>query len=197
MENRRIRNYYIYSAKSDELDALLSTIKADQVEYTQGRYKVHFKVPISPSALKQRSGCQNVEAIFKRKPKIQIGAIPNIEKPKIVKQKVTKLSRAAKKLKTTSTSFYNQLFQKYQKKVTKGYVIEQLLKHNKMDADMLEKPDANLLKFYRTIKELSTRVSETASGNVVTSHRRVELMETSSPVKDSKMAMKNDDIFAN
>ena len=68
MENRRIRNFSIYTEQNTELEALLGT-KCDKVNYTQDHYYLHFKVPISTKALRKWSGCQNVQSQCKRKPR--------------------------------------------------------------------------------------------------------------------------------
>ena len=113
MENRRVRNYNIYSARTSELDKLLPTLKADQVEYAVDHYKVHFKNPISPSLVKERSGCQMVEAIPKRKPKMEgKPAKKNGTLPKRKPKKEHKPGRVAKK-----NSFYDEIFKKYEKKI--------------------------------------------------------------------------------
>ena len=79
MENRRIRNFYIYTEQNAELEAQLGT-KCDKVNYRQDHYDLHFKVPISTKALRKWSGCQNVQSQLKRKPR----TMPTAKKTKTV-----------------------------------------------------------------------------------------------------------------
>jgi len=65
MESKPSRNYLIFSEKTDTLDELLPT-RTSKMEYDTDRYNVHFKSQISPNAVKNWSGCQNVEPVFKQ-----------------------------------------------------------------------------------------------------------------------------------
>ena len=139
MDNRRIRNYLIYSDKSDHLDSILNTLNADHMEYVEDHYKVHFRIPISSKSLRQKTGCQNVQAVSKRLPKHlkRINGIEGIKR-----------------------SVYQKIYKKYERNLIEGYVIDEFLRYNKLSAVVLDKSDFQLVKFYHAIRGLSNEVPE-------------------------------------
>ncbi len=133
MERRR--NITVHAQQSDALDELFRS-KADKFTYHNGVYTLHFTNPTSVKAVQGWSDCMDVEALTKRKRK---------EEQSIVKQ--------PKKLETTTDAIYHSVLQAkrdYEDMITKGKLIDTVLKKHGISEEVLQPQHTRPLKLYRS-----------------------------------------------
>ena len=132
MEQRR--NITVRAQQSDALDELFRS-KADKFTYHNGVYTLHFTNPTSVKAVQGWSDCMDVEALTKRKRKEEIPVVKG------------------KKLETTTDAIYHSVLQAkrdYEDMVTKGELIDTVLKKHGISEEVLQPQHTRPLKLYRS-----------------------------------------------
>ena len=132
MERRR--NITVRAQQSDALDELFRS-KADKFTYHNGVYTLHFTNPTSVKAVQGWSDCMDVEALTKRKRKEEIPVVKG------------------KKLETTTDAIYHSVLQAkrdYEDMVTKGELIDTVLKKHGISEEVLQPQHTRPLKLYRS-----------------------------------------------
>ena len=145
MERRR--NMIVRAEQTEALDEIFKS-KADSFTYKNGSYQLHFTNPVTVKAIKEWSGCTDIEPVTKRKlPSTHNGTMDHstpIEQEPTVKKR--------KEEKPTTTSIYHSVLKaqtEYDEMVAQGKMIDTVLKKYGFSEEVLQPKHTKPLKLYR------------------------------------------------
>ncbi len=141
MERRR--NMIVRTEQTEALDELFKS-KADSFTYKDGLYQLHFANPVTVKAIKEWSGCTDIEPVTKRKPRVS-STHENTQEPAVKKRK-------EEECKPTTTSIYHSVLKaqtEYDEMVAQGKLIDAVLKKYGFSEEVLQPKHTKPLKLYR------------------------------------------------
>ena len=132
MERRR--NFVVRTEQSEALEELFR-MKTDKFFYDKGAYTIHFTNPTTAKTIQAWSGCTEVEALTKRRPKEEQDIVP-IPEP----------------LTERMNGIYDSILQaqrEYEALIAHGDVIDTVLKTTGINEEVLQPRQTRALKIFR------------------------------------------------